>query len=332
MSYTQRPRPPRRDSVTPSSCRTADLPLALWPCAQRTIQLQRRGRFIPESNRHPGKMLPELARRAITAYSDPGDIVLDPMCGVATTIVEASHLSRVGIGVELEHRWASLAGRNVQHARSHGAKGQAQITQGDARRLGHGLLDDFAGEVALVLTSPPYANATLGDPRGGKGMERARASEGRHLTAADRRHAAENANFCRYGDSAGSVACLRYGTPEEAFPPPMQESYLSAMRAIYAACARMLKPGGYLVTVTKNMRANGALRNIAGDTTVICRQVGLVYQQHIIALLASLREDGLVPRPSYFQMTHIRHALARGERRHLVCHEDVLVFQRDPRR
>ncbi len=70
------------------------------------------------------------------------------------------------------------------------------------------------------------------------------------------------------------------------------------MRNVYAACARMLKPGGYLVTVTKNMRANGALRNIAGDTTVICQQVGLAYQQHVIALLASLREDGLVPRPS----------------------------------
>jgi hypothetical protein len=27
-------------------------------------------------------------------------------------------------------------------------------------------------------------------------------------------------------------------------------------------------------------------------------------------------------------MTHVRHALARGERRHLVCHEDVLVFQK----
>jgi hypothetical protein len=27
-------------------------------------------------------------------------------------------------------------------------------------------------------------------------------------------------------------------------------------------------------------------------------------------------------------MTHVRHALARGERQRLVCHEDVLVFER----
>jgi modification methylase len=100
------------------------------------------------------------------------------------------------------------------------------------------------------------------------------------------------------------------------------------MRAVYGACARMLKPGGYLVLVTKNMRWRGALRNIAGDTTVICQQLGLVYQQHIVALLATLRDDGLLPRPSYFQITQIRRSRALGRRTHLVCHEDVLVFER----
>ncbi len=39
-------------------------------------------RYLPESNRHPAKMLPEIARRAIAAYSEPGDLVLDPMCGI----------------------------------------------------------------------------------------------------------------------------------------------------------------------------------------------------------------------------------------------------------
>jgi modification methylase len=104
------------------------------------------------------------------------------------------------------------------------------------------------------------------------------------------------------------------------------------MAAIYAACARMLSPGGYLVLITKNLRADGAMRNIAGDTITLCRQAGLFFQQHVIALLAGLRDDRLFPRPSYFQLMNVRHALARGERQHLVCDEDVLVFQRDPKR
>ncbi|HTC71878.1 MAG TPA: DNA methyltransferase [Solirubrobacteraceae bacterium] len=113
---------------------------------------------MPESNRHPAKMLPELARRAISAYSDPGDVVLDPMCGVGTTVVEASHLDRRGIGVELEPCWAELAERNLEHARDQGATGPSLVVLGDARELGGGLLDEYVGTAALVLTSPPYAD------------------------------------------------------------------------------------------------------------------------------------------------------------------------------
>jgi len=215
-----RARPRRRGNVTPSTCRCADLPLAVWPCAQRSAQCQRRGRFVPESNRHPAKMLPELARRAISAYSDPGDVVLDPMCGIATTVVEASHLDRQGIGVELEGRWAELAAQNVEHARGQGATGPALVTQGDARQLGAGLLDEYAETAALVLTSPPYADALLGDSRAGDGMARCRASEGRRVTARDVAMAAQLKRIRRYGDSAGNVASLRYGSTEEALSPP----------------------------------------------------------------------------------------------------------------
>jgi hypothetical protein len=215
-----RARPRRRGNVTPSTCRCADLPLAVWPCAQRSAQCQRRGRFVPESNRHPAKMLPELARRAISAYSDPGDVVLDPMCGIGTTVVEASHLDRQGIGVELEPRWADLAAQNVEHARGQGATGPALVIQGDARQLGAGLLDEYADTAALVLTSPPYADALLGDSRAGDGMARCRASEGRRVTARDLAMAAQLKRIRRYGDSAGNVASLRYGSTEEALTPP----------------------------------------------------------------------------------------------------------------
>lgn len=54
-------------------------------------------------------MLPALARRAVEAYSEPGDLVVDPMCGIGTTLVEASDLGRRAVGVELEARWAKLA-------------------------------------------------------------------------------------------------------------------------------------------------------------------------------------------------------------------------------
>ncbi len=127
--------------------RTADLPLALWPCAQRTSQWQRHGRYVPESNRHPAKMLPEIARRVDRPYSSPGDLVLDPMCGIATTLVEAIHLERRAIGVELEgtlgvarreeHRARPQSRREREGAGSQGRRSPSRARcTGRARRAG----------------------------------------------------------------------------------------------------------------------------------------------------------------------------------------------------
>ena len=54
-------------------------------------------------------MLPAIAAHAITAYTQPGDLVLDPMCGIGTTLVEAAHLGRDAAGVDFEGRWSQLA-------------------------------------------------------------------------------------------------------------------------------------------------------------------------------------------------------------------------------
>jgi hypothetical protein len=48
----------------------------------------------------------------------------------------------------------------------------------------------------------------------------------------------------------------------------------------------------------------------------------------VIALLAAIRDDELLPYPSFFQLTQTRKAVARGDRTALVVHEDVLVFRK----
>ena len=80
------------------------MPLAVWPCAQTSAQYQRAGRYLSASSRHPGKMLPELARRLVAEYCPPGGLVVDPMCGIGTTLVEAAALGRRAVGLELEPR------------------------------------------------------------------------------------------------------------------------------------------------------------------------------------------------------------------------------------
>jgi modification methylase len=259
-------------------------------------------------------MLPELARRAIERYSDPGDLVVDPMCGVGTTLVEAIHLDRRALGVELELRWAAVATANLALARDQGARGKAGVIEGDARELpcllaqkGRPLLRPAngaarlpSGSIDLILTSPPYA-CEVGE------INKKAWGAGRNLCPPETRN---------------------YSTDRSNLGHARGDDYRQAMADIYAASAAVLKPGGYLVTVTKDLREDGGLRDLAGDTIALCRAAGLQYWQHVVALLAAIRDDELVPRPSFWQLTQTRKALARGERTQLVIHEDVLVFRK----
>jgi hypothetical protein len=97
---------------------------------------------------------------------------------------------------------------------------------------------------------------------------------------------------------------------------------------VLAGCGQLLRPGGLLVTVTKNTRRAGRLNDLATLTIQLADHAGLVYLQHLIALHAAVRDAGLVARPSFWQLTQTRRARARGEPAHLVVHEDVLVFAR----
>jgi tRNA G37 N-methylase Trm5 len=107
----------------------------VWAVAQRAAREQRRGRYLTESTAHPGKMLPELARHAVAAFSPLGGVVVDPMCGIGTSLVEAAHLGRDCFGIEYEPRWAVLAQGNLALARADGAPGSGEVVVGDCRDL-----------------------------------------------------------------------------------------------------------------------------------------------------------------------------------------------------
>jgi modification methylase len=102
------------------------------------------------------------------------------------------------------------------------------------------------------------------------------------------------------------------------------------MDDIYRACAAVLKPGGFLVCVTKDMRSGGggALRNPSGETIALCEDAGLLYWQRVISLPATVRDSELVLRPSFWHMLHARRRREKGDRTQVVAHEDVLVFRK----
>ncbi len=289
--YTPTIRHRRRDPV----------PLAVWPVAQRSAQYQRAGRYHPGCAAHPGKMLPALARCIVAEYSRPGQLVVDPLAGTGTTLVEAALLGRRAIGVELEDRWADLARENAEHVLRPENRQLVEVHQGDATDLAT-LLGDDSGRVDLVCTSPPYA-CDVGN------VDKANWGAGGDLCpTSERNYSSDKANL---GHARGAA-------------------YEAAMATIYGACLAVLRPGGILAVVTKNTRRKGRTLDLAGLTVALAEAAGFTYLQHVVALHAAIRDDDLAARPSFWQRTQTHKARTRGEPTHLVVHEDLCVFSAGP--
>src|SRR5437763_7251089 len=100
-------------SPAPITPEGEELPLSVWATAQRDARAQRRGRYLPAATAHPGKMLPAIAATAISHYTQPGELVADPMCGIGTTLIEAIHAGREALGMEYGSLWCRRAAAGV---------------------------------------------------------------------------------------------------------------------------------------------------------------------------------------------------------------------------
>lgn len=275
---------------------TIELPLSVWATAQSTSRAQRARRYLPVSLAHPAKMLPAIARTAIGDYTAPGDYVLDPMCGIGTTLVEAVHLGRDAVGIEYEPAWADLARANVDHARANGATGHGEVVCGDARHLTSHLDPALRGLVALVLTSPPYGPSVHGHVK---------TAPGQGVLKANYRYSTDPANLAHVG----------------------LKRLLDAMRAVFVECAQVLRPGGVVAMTVRPWWSAGELIDLPGALVRVGEDAGLVLFERNVALLAGLRDDHLVSRTSFFALDQARRARARGLPRSVVAHEDLLAFR-----
>ncbi len=300
MSHPRPPHRPRPGHGSPAP-QDAAAPLSVWATAQQDARAQRRGRYLPAATAHPAKMLPAIAATAITRYSEPGDLVADPMCGIGTTLVEAIHLGRDAIGVEYEPRWAKLAAANITCARRQGAPGTAEVVRGDARQIPALLPASTAGRVALVVTSPPYGPSTHGQVTAtpGSGVHKHH-----HL----------------YGNTLdrGNLANIGH------------HRLLSGFTKILTETAPYLRPGGHVAITVRPWREHAELIDLPSQILACGTHAGLIPVERCVALLARLADDDLVARGSFFQRDFIRKQRHAGLPLHLIAHEDVLVFRKKP--
>jgi tRNA1(Val) A37 N6-methylase TrmN6 len=277
---------------------TDERAVSVWTTAQTSPAAQRAGRYTPESTAHPAKMLPAVAAHAIAHYTQPGDLVLDPMCGIGTTLVEALHLGRRAVGVEYEPHWVDVTRANLELAREAGIEHDAQVFPGDARQLAGLLPPQYVGQVALVVTSPPYGPSTHGQVAlaPGQGVQK---------------------YHHRYGNTLdrGNLANIGH------------HRLLAGFTRILASTAAFLRPGGHVAITIRPWREHAELIDLPAQILACGQRAGLIPVERCVALLARAGDGDLVARGSFFQRDFIRKQRDAGLPLHLIAHEDVLVFR-----
>lgn len=124
-------------------------------------QVVRKKYYTSESVRHPAKAYIPMMIYILKKFVKDGDIVLDPMCGIGTTLIEGMRLfpNSFFVGVELEDKFVKMTQDNIKKVEGLAKEdmfletGKSMVIKGDARNL-QALLKD---KVNKIISSPPYS-------------------------------------------------------------------------------------------------------------------------------------------------------------------------------
>jgi len=299
-------RPPHRTGhgLSPADGLESPRPplLSVILVGQRSLAAQRRGRYVAGSGAHPARMAPDLATALINGYTQPGDLVFDPLAGIGTTLVEAVHAGRNGFGIEYEPGWVALARANIALARAQGGQGNASIVRGDATRLPRGVPAELRGQISLVIASPPYGRTIHGRVEHRSGP----LSRFHNSYSGLRQHADPQAGNLGHRGRAGLI---------------------DGITAVLAGCVPLLKPDGVIAVVARPWRRDRYLVDLPGQIIGAAQVAGLDLIARRVALHAAVRDGKLVPRHTFWQLLVAKASRAKGIPVALIQHDDVNVFQ-----
>jgi DNA modification methylase len=95
-----------------------DLTGSEWASLSKSVE-QYNGRRTEKQRLHGAAFPASLVESQIKIYTKKGDLVLDPLLGVGTTIEVAESLKRKSIGLELSPEFATLALKDIKDQENH---------------------------------------------------------------------------------------------------------------------------------------------------------------------------------------------------------------------
>jgi len=195
---------------------------------------------------HPAKFPETMAQEFIEFFTKQGQVVLDPMAGTGSTLVAALRCGRHSYGIELNPKYATIAGQLIAEERA--SLGslidnlKSEIVNADALHAAEYKLPP----IDYVLTSPPYW-----DMLHAKGA------------ATQKKRRETDAMDVVYSDNPNDL-----GNMHE------YDEFLARLVAIYSGLKPLLREKAYLTIIVKNVKKGGRIYPIAWD---LARELGRVY-------------------------------------------------------
>jgi DNA modification methylase len=88
----------------------------VWMDIRQSNTLQRKSARDEKDEKHICPLQLDLIERCIDLWTNPGDIVLDPFCGIGSVPYQAVIMGRRGLGVELKESYFDQAVKNLESA------------------------------------------------------------------------------------------------------------------------------------------------------------------------------------------------------------------------
>lgn len=111
-----------------------------------------RGNWATHNPKYRGNWAPQIPRNLMLKYTKEGSLILDPMMGAGTTIIEARLLNRNAIGLDINPEAVKLTQENLKFDIDNDSKQDCYV--GDVRNLNK-IKDN---SVDFIATHPPYLN------------------------------------------------------------------------------------------------------------------------------------------------------------------------------
>jgi DNA modification methylase len=207
---------------------------------------------------HPAPFSYQDVGRLITFFTKEGEKVLDPFCGVASTLKACALESRIGVGIELNNKYCKLGKKRIDKEipSSCKYKSKQRIVLGNCENAIKKFKDN---EFSFIITSPPYWNI---------------------LETVDhkvKQQRIKNNLDIKYSDDKNDFGNIkRYDT------------FINKLCGFFDDCSRILLPQKYLCIIVSDFRKKDSFYLLHADIAHKLEEMGnfklkgvrILYQRH----------------------------------------------------